>query len=176
MNTKLTASLLLSIAFLGGGAWAQTAPASAPAPAAPSVAPTVVLTPNQTVYTPRLPSVTELTNIAVAQGLTVERIEQSPSQITVVYKNAGGQTNTVAYLPLPSATGATATVVVPATPAPVVVYETAPRVVYYRDYYGPSYSYPGYWYPPISIGLGFGFRSGGYHGGYHGGAGFHHRR
>lgn len=178
MNAKLTAMVFLSVAFLGGSACAQTAPAPASAAATPSVAPSTALTPNQTIYTPRLPTVTELTNIAVAQGLTVERIEQTASQITVVYKNTSGQTNIVAYLPLPGAAGATATVVTPASPAPSVVYAPAPRVIYYRDYYGPDYSYPGYWYPPVSIGLGFGFRSGGFHGGHHyqGGVGIHHRR
>ena len=132
-------------------------------------------TPNQTIYAPRLPSVNELTNIAAAQGLAVERVEQTSSQIMVVYKATNGQTNTVVYLLLPGATNVSAPVATPTTPPPVVVYEQAPRTIYY-DSYGPGYYpyYPGYWYPPVSIGLGFGFRSGGYHGGYRGGS--HHWR
>lgn len=165
MNTKLITFVLLPAALLAGGARAQTSAASAPA--APTVAPAPALAPNQTVYSQRLPSVAELTNIAAAQGLTVERVEQSPSQVMVVYRLANGQTNTVAYLLLPGATSAPAAVATPTTPAPAVVYyQPAPRVIYYDDYRPSYYAYPGYWYPPVSIGLGFGFR-GGYHGGFH---------
>jgi hypothetical protein len=177
MNTKLVAISLLSTAVLfAAGARAQTIQAATSAPAAPSVAPAAALAPNQTVYGQRLPSVNELANIAAAQGLAVERIEQTASQITVVYKYANGQTNIVAYLLLPGASAAPAQVAVPTSPAPTVVYyEPAPRVVYY-DAYAPSYdAYPSYWYPPVSIGLGFGFRSGGFHGGgFRGGFGFRH--
>jgi len=38
--------------------------------------------PNQVVYTPRLPSVAELSNAAAAQGLTVDRMEQSSTRPT----------------------------------------------------------------------------------------------
>ena len=130
--------------------------------------------PNQIVYTPRLPSVAELSNAAAAQGLTVDRIEQSATQIVAVYRNANGQTNTVAYQTLPPTTAAT---VATTSQPPTVVYESAPRVIYYDDY-DPFY-YP-YWYAPFSVrvGLGFGYHyhgGYGYHGGYHGG-GFHHGR
>ena len=69
----------------------------------------------------------------------------------------------------------------PAPQTPTVYYAPAPapRVVYYDDYssrYYYSLPYPRYYYPPVSIGLGFGFRSGGFHGGYHGGGhGGHYR-
>src|SRR5471032_623766 len=102
MKTKLIASFLLSAAFVAGVARAQVVSAAAPAPA---VAPAAALTPNQTVYAPRLPGVNELTNIAAAQGLAVERIEQTASQVTVVYRSANGQMTTVAYLLLPGAAG-----------------------------------------------------------------------
>jgi len=185
MKTKLVTFFLLSAAFVAAGARAQTVQATTPAPAvptvtpaAPALAPSAPLAPNQLVYTHRLPGVNELTNIAAAQGLTIERIEQSASQVTVVYKYANGQTNTVAYLPLPGSAGSSPQLVVSTTPPPVVVVsEPAPRVVYY-DGYGPGYYYssnPEYWYPPVSIALGFGFRGGGYHGGGFRG-GFHHGR
>lgn len=184
MKTKLVVFCLLSAAFLAGSAWAQIVQPTTPAPAVPAIAPAAALVPNQTIYSPRLPGVNEVTSIAAAQGLTVERIEQTASQVTVVYKYANGQTNTVAYLLLPGTAGASAPGVVQATPPPTVVYyEPAPRVVYY-DGYGPGYySSPGYWYPPVSIGLGFDFRGGGrggFHGGgfrnggFRGGFGFHH--
>ena len=175
MKTKLVTILVISAAFLAGSALAQTATIATSAPAAPAVAPAAALVPNQTVYGQRLPSPAELTNIAAAQGLAVERIEQTASQVTVVYRYATGQTNTVAYLLLPNAAAASSAVATTTTPAPAVVYyEAAPRTVYYDSYPG-YYAYPGYWYPPVSIGLGFGFRGGGFHGGgFRGGFGFRH--
>lgn len=184
MKTKLVVFCLLSAAFLAGSARAQIVQPATPAPAVPAIAPSAALVPNQTIYSPRLPGVNEVTAIAAAQGLTVERIEQTSSQITVVYKNANGQTNTVAYLLLPGTAVASTQGVAQPTPAPAVVYyEPAPRVVYY-DGYSPGYYYsPSYWYPPVSIGLGFDFRGGGrggFHGGgfrgggFRGGFGFHH--
>lgn len=188
MNTKLFSLVVLSAACTTGRVGAQTeSVSSAPAAGQPAaVAPAVVAVPNQTVYSARLPGVEELSAAAAAQGLTVERIEQTAARVTAVYKNAAGQTTTVAYLLLPGASVATAgapapagTVAVPATPAPTVVYYTpAPRVVYYDDY-APAYyyGYPRYWGPPISIGLGFGYRGGGYYrGGFHGGHGGFHGR
>ena len=171
MKTKLVTCILLPAAILAVGVRAQTVQTASPAPAAPTVAPAVALAPNQTVYAQRLPSVNELTNIATAQGLAIERIEQSAAQVTVVYRYANGQTNTVAYLLLPGVAATSTPVVATTTPPPAVVYEAAPRIVYY-DGYGPYYPYPGYWYPPVSIALGFGYR-GGFYGGYHGG--FRHR-
>ena len=181
MKTKLVAFFVSSTALLVGGARAQTVQPTAPAPVPPAMAPSAATVVNQTVYSQRLPSVNELSSAAAAQGLTVERIEQTATQITVVFRSANGQTTTVAYLLLPGAgsgvaTGspaANAAVVTPTTPPPAVYYVPAPRVVYYEDY-GPAYygyPYAGYWYPPVSIGLGFGFRSGGFHGGGH--RGFH---
>jgi hypothetical protein len=124
---------------------------------------------NQTVYGQRLPSVDELSNAAAAQGLSVVRIEKSASQMTATYKYPDGRTNTVAYLLLPGAPGGPAQVVSPTSAPPAGYYESAPRVVYYEDYGPVYYGYPRYWYPPVSIGLGFGFHGGGYRGGFHGG-------
>ena len=192
MNTRFAIVLaLVPVVFAASTHGQSTTPTAVvlPAPASPNAAPTVTpptaLTPNQIVYAPQLPSVTELTNAAAAQGLAIDKIEQTNAQITVVYRNANGQTNTVAYLLLPAAgtAGIVANpVATPSTPpptavyaptSPTVVYEPAPQSVYY-DYYGPGY-YPYYWYPPVSfrVGLGFGYHSG-FHGGFRGGyRGFH---
>ncbi len=127
---------------------------------------------SQIVYTPQLPSAAELTNAAAAQGFEVERIVQTANQVIAFYRNASGQPTTVAYQNLPPtgvvSTPAPAPVVVTAPP-PAVIYNQAPRVVYYDDY--PGYYYPRVWYPPVSLRLGFGFRS--FHGGHHGG--YRHR-
>jgi hypothetical protein len=176
---------VLAATLLSSSAYALDAPSSAASTSnvavattpAPIVAPEAnpAPAPNQFVYTPRLPSVADLSNAASAQGLTVDRIEQSATQIVAVYRNASGQTNTVAYQTLPPTTATTATTT---TPPPTVVYESTPRVVYYYDGYDPFY-YP-YWYAPFSVrvGLGYGyhFHGGyGYRGGFHGG-GYHHGR
>lgn len=127
---------------------------------------------NQIVYQPRLPSPAELTTAAAAQGLTVERIVQSANQVVAAYRNVSGQLFTVAYQTLPPSGAASGATVVLASPDPAVVhvapppavYETAPRVIYYDapDYY----YYPRYYYPPVSFGFGFGYRS--FHGGHSG--------
>lgn len=139
---------------------ATDSPASAVSQSAPA--------PSQVIYSPRLPSAAELTNVASAQGLAVEQITQTSSQVTAVYKNAAGQLSTVAYQLLPTATAPATTVVTPSAP-PTVVYQTAPRVVYYRSY--DPYYYDPFWpryYPPVSLSFGFGYSRGwGGHGHYH---------
>ncbi|PTX97823.1 hypothetical protein DB354_05975 [Opitutus sp. ER46] len=129
----------------------------------------VAPTPNEVIYSPRLPSVAELTNVAAAQGLSIEQINQTATQITVVHKNASGQLTTVAYQLLPTAAPQVATqqtVVVPA-PAPTVIYQSAPRTVIYESYdpFPPSY-----YYPPVSLNFGFGYYRGwgGHHHHWHG--------
>lgn len=139
---------------------------------------------SQTVYTPKLPTAQELTDAAAAQGLTVERISQTGLQVIAFYRNASGQPITVAYQTLPPAgvgqaqTPAPAPVVVNTSPAVVntapqttVVYESAPRVIYYDT---PRYYYPHAYYPPVSLSFGFGYR-GGYYGHGHHGHGHHYR-
>jgi len=175
MKTKIVSAFLIAAAVSAGGLLAQTATmtSSMPAPStpAPVVATSAAPTPNQFVYSPRLPTPAELSSAATAQGLTVVRIEQSGSQVVAVYQYANGQTNTVAYQLLP-ANGATVADAGQPGPAPTVVYTDSPRVVYYD---GPGYYpgyYPYYWYPPVSVGIGLGFR-GGY--GFHGGFGFRGR-
>ncbi len=182
MKTKLFPAFVLAAGFITLGASAQVA---TPTPLAPAADTQAALQPSQLVYSPRLPSAVELTNVAGAQGLTIDKIVQTTSQMTVVYRNASGQTNTVAYVLLPSAGGPVipvpATVSAPATPAPQVVYAPAPttQVVYYAPepapapvyYYDPFY-YPSYyngWYAPVALSVGFGI---GYHSGWHGGGGW----
>jgi hypothetical protein len=177
MHFKTIASLV-TMSLLSGGLRAAEAPSAPVVIATPSTpAPTIAApmasapaaAPNQIVYTPRLPTAAELTSAAAAQGLGVERIEQSPTQVVAVYKTSNGQTNTVAYQTLPPAgTAAPATNYVTTAPAPTVVYEQpAPRVVYYNDYNDDPFYYPyspRVWYPPVSVRLGFGF-GGHFHGG-----------
>jgi hypothetical protein len=128
-------------------------------------------TPNQVVYLPQLPSPAALVNVGAAQGLSVEQINQTSTQITVVYKYPNGQTNTICYALLQTAGVAP----VPAGAAPVVV-PVQTTVVYERPapayYYDPFY-YPWPWFAPVAIDLGFGFRGGYYHGGGFHGGGFH---
>jgi hypothetical protein len=129
-------------------------------------------TPNQIIYIPQLPNPGELANAAAAQGISVEQINQTSTQITVVYKYANGQTNTICYQLLSAAGAApavaSATTVVPATTT--VVYAAPAPTYYYNDPY--RYSWP--WFAPVSIGLGFdlgrGFHGG--YGGFHGGYGY----
>ena len=175
MQNKLL-SVLLATSALTLVARAQDAnPNSSASPApdqqavqsaapAPQTAVTTQPAPNQVIYAPRLPTPAELTNAAGAQGVTVEQINQSATQITVTYRFSNGQTNTVAYQLLSNVQPAPTTVVAP-SPAPTVVYETAPRVIYRYDPW-----YPRYYYPPVSLNLGFGY----YHG--WGGGGYHHHR
>lgn len=91
---------------------------------------------------------------------------------------APGQWQTVSVTPVPNGTAAaagttvtdgTTTVVQPVYSAPPVYVDPYP----YPYYYAPD---PYYWWPPVSIGLGFGFsncchhfRGGGFRGGFHGG-------
>jgi hypothetical protein len=172
MKTKLFPVFVIAAGLITLGARAQEVTSTTPAPAAdPSAVPQA----SQVVYSPRLPSAAELTNVAAAQGLSIDKIVQTASQMTVVYRTANGQTNTVAYVLLPatgSVPGSTvATVATPTTPAPQVVYAAAPatQVVYYSapGYYDPFYypSYYGPWYGPAALSVGFGF-------GYHGGGGW----
>jgi hypothetical protein len=160
MKTNLITILALSVTFLAGTVSAQTVSATAtPVPAQPAATAPVAPAPSQTVYTRRLPTAAELSAAAAAQGLTVERIEQSATVVTAVYRNANGQYTSVAYLPLP---GTAPAAPAQAAPPSTVYVETAPRVVYYEDY-PPYYVYPRYWYPPVSVGIGFGFRGGFHH-------------
>jgi hypothetical protein len=91
----------------------------------------------------------------------------------------------VSVTPVPTGTGAQASASGDAgrvTTSEVVTYNPAPPSTVYATQpvyvpapvYAPAPVYDPFWYPPISIGLGFswsnwGHRGGGYHGGYHGG-------
>jgi hypothetical protein len=163
MKSKLLSIFVLAAGLAAVGARAQTVPTPAPVldtPAAPE--------PSQVVYAPRLPSAVELTNVAAAQGLGVEKIVQTSSQITVVYRSASGQTNTVAYQLLPTASTPAAAVVA-ATPPRVVYVQPAPRYYYdpfYDPFYAPTY-YGNPWLVPVSLNLGWSWGYRGYHGGHH---------
>lgn len=164
MNTRYFLGAAAAVAVLAVRALAQS-PAPSPV-VTPSAAPVIgaaapAPAPNQMVYAQRLPTAAELTNAAAAQGQAVERIEQTPTQVTAIFRQGSGQLNTVIYQLLPTAGSTPApTAVIPAQPPATVVYETAPRVIYYD--YDPYY-YPRYWYPPVSLNFGFGYRSGGFH-------------
>ena len=140
-------------------------------PAAPQAAPAVnaMPAPDQIIYLPQLPSAGSLANAAVAQGISVEQINQLSNQITVVYKYSNGQTHTICYQLLSSAgvTPAIAGPGVAAAPAQTTVIYQRPVGYYYDPYY---YGWP--WFAPVSVSLGFGFH-GGYHGGGFHGGGFH---
>lgn len=171
MKTKLFSLVVVASGLATLGAQAQVATPSSPAPAVDTVnAPAA----SQFVYTPRLPSAAELTNVAAAQGLAIDKIVQTESQMTVVYRSSNGQTNTVAYMLLPAAGAAStsSTTVVAANPAPRVVYTEAAPVYYYDPFYYPSY-YAGPWYGPVSVNVGWGFGfhggGGGWRGGFRGG-------
>jgi len=139
---------LLALGLAAGlttGAYAQS---GAPAPA-----------PTQ-VYVAQLPTPTELINAAGAQQMSVDKIEQRSDQVTAVYHSANGQTSTVIYMPLPANEAAAA-----AAPAASATHSTT--VIYGTPAYAPApYYYPWGWYPPVSIGFGFGWRGG--WGGWHG--------
>lgn len=170
MKTKLIPVLLFAAGLLGTALAAESE--TAPSPAAPAPAP------DRTVFAPRLPSPAELTDIAAAQGQSIERIEQTASQVTVTTKTADGRTTTVLYQLLSTAANAPAARV--ATTAPraavtqVVVQDDDPEVVYvprYRYYgYDPVWDY----WPPVTLGIGLGWS---FHGDYGHGhyGGWHHR-
>ena len=168
--------ILLAVVALSTSAYADTAQApAAPGQIAAATSyqadPAVMPVPNQTVYLPQLPSAAALTSAAAAQGLTVERIVQTPSQITAVYRTPAGQTNTVAYLPLPAAGAPAAQVIVPQAPVRTTIIYARPAPVYYYDDddgWGP---WPGF--GPAGVGVGFGWRWGDHDGFDHD---FHHWR
>lgn len=156
MKTPILSLLALTAGFAAVSANGQSpAPVVTPSSPAPAVASSLV--PNQVVYAQTLPTAAELSNAAAAQGLTIERIEQTPAQVLVLFKYGNGQSTTVSYQLVPPAGAVATPVMTPvAVEQPAVVYRRAPRVVYYDDYYP-------YWYPPVSLSLGVGF--GHFHGG-----------
>jgi hypothetical protein len=186
-TTRFIAAAALAAMGLGAVAFAQTSVQAAPP--APQAAPTAVApAPNEVIYLPQLPAASALAASANgSQGVTIDKIDQTSAEITVVYRFANGQTNTVAYRLIGQADATAAPTAAPAygvpaptTPAPAVVY--APGYVaapgpYYYDYGPYAYAPYGYywtgWFAPvgIGIGLGFGFHGGGFHGG-----GFHGHR
>jgi hypothetical protein len=177
------AAVVLATAFLATGAVGQTsdqttppaAPATAPSP--PAMAPSQMPTPNVIIYIPQLPNPTELANAATAQGLAIDKMVQTSTQIIVVYKYANGQTNTVAYQLLPVAGAAPGAAPVAPAASPTVVPAATTTVVYAAPgyYYDPYYysPWPWPWFAPVSVGIGFGYYHGGGYGFRGGWGGFH---
>jgi hypothetical protein len=169
MKTKLIPVLIFAAGLLGTALAAESETATSPAAPAPA--------PDRTIFAPRLPSPAELTDIAAAQGQSIERIEQTASQVTVVTKAADGRTTTVLYQLLATAASAPARVATaPRATVTNVVVQDAPEVVYYD---APRYRYYGYdpvwdYWPPVTLGIGLGWT---FHGGYYGRGhyGWHHR-
>jgi hypothetical protein len=176
-TTKFAAAAALAAALLSAGVFAQSV-TQAPVPAAAPV-------PNEVIYLPQLPTAADLIAATGAgHGVTIQKIDQTSTQITVVYRFDSGQTNTVCYNLIAAAgsgttaAAAVAAVPAPATPAPNVSY--GPGGPYYYSYapvdgYYPAYGYYPAWYPPVVLGLGFdwGFR-GGWGGGWGRGGGWGH--
>ena len=175
-NSIITAVATATTLFTTG----MLAQTEVPAPSAPLAAigspASPMPAPNSVIYIPRLPTPAELANAAAAQSLAINKMEVTGNQITVVYKYANGQINTVAYQLLPAAGSAPAMATAPATvvaaPPTTVVYTSGPRDYYYEPYY---YGYPWAWPVAFDIGLGYTFHYGGYGHGFHhfGGRGFH---
>jgi hypothetical protein len=132
------------------------------------------LIPSQIIYSPRLPTPSELAKVSAAQGSTIGQITQTADSITVQYILANGQKNTVAYRDLSSidtSSNEQTVIATPTSPAPVVVTYPTPRTVIYTE---PSYyyNYPYYdpWFVPVGLSIGFGWHSG------HGHERFEHER
>jgi len=186
-TNSIISTIVVTTTLLTAGLSAQT---DTPAPATPgpvvAASPASPLPPpNSVIYIPRLPTPAELSNAAAAQGLAIDKMEQTSNQITVVYKYSNGQINTVAYQLLPTAGNAPTVLASPAqvvtAPNPTVIY-TSPAPAYYYDTY--DYGWPWLWPVAFDFGIGYHFHGGGFgyrhfggfgHGGFHGGGhGFHH--
>jgi hypothetical protein len=176
-NVMLAAAVFATAFFATGAAAQTTAPtvSQIPPPTAVVSPASPMPTPNSIIYIPRLPTPAELSNAAAVQGLSIEKMEQTGDHITVLYRYADGQFNTVAYqlLPTPGAGGPA-----PATPAAVVPAATttvvypAPSYYYYDPFY---YPWPWPWFGPVSFRVGVGYGYGHFRGGYIGaGHGFRH--
>ena len=146
MKTQNVTALVVVAGFFATAAFADNSPVT-PAPAPASILPPAP--PNQIIYTPQLPGVAELTRAATAQGLTIKLIDQSAREVSITTQSADGQTKVVSYQLLADARATAPSAVAAAVPS---------RVYYYYEPDDPFYS--GYWYPPVSVRLGFGFRGG----------------
>jgi len=146
MKKQNVTAFFVVAGFLATAAFADNSTVT-PAPAAAATI-SLPAPPNQIIYTPQLPGITELTSAAAAQGLTIKLIDQSAREVSITTQSADGQTKVVSYQLLSDAK-ATAPTGVAAAPS---------RVYYYYEPDAPFYS--GYWYPPVSVRFGFGFRGG----------------
>ncbi len=166
-NVMFTAAVFATAFFATGAAAQTTAPtvSQTPPPIAAVSPASPMPTPNSIIYIPRLPTPVELSNVAAAQGLSIEKMEQTVDHITVVYRYADGQINTVAYQLLPTAGAGTpapaaTTTVVPAATTTVVY--PVPSYYYYDPFYYP-WAWP--WFGPVSFHVGVGYSYGHFRGG-----------
>lgn len=202
MNSRTLILLTLGLAgsTAAGTAFAQDAQIGSTqpptqAPAAEFAAPA---RPDRIVYATQLPSVQQLTDMARAQGTTVDSVNQTASDVTVTYRLNDNSTRVVSYQllpaqnanptaagPVPGQSEPFVSAPFPAEPAPTQIVEVAPPppTVVYRYYdraYDPFY-YDPFWRPrvPISVNLGLGWgwdsRGGHYYGGHHRHGGWRHR-
>ncbi|MFI5356431.1 MAG: hypothetical protein ACHQ4G_03760 [Opitutales bacterium] len=162
MKTKLLLLLALGAGLFGTAALAEDS-ATAPT-ASPASFPAQTMAADQVIYAPQLPSIAELTRLAVVQGLTIKQIVQSDRAVSITYQLGNGQTKTLSYQLLSNVATAPAPAAAPA--ATQVVY-VAPGPYYYDPFYYPYYG--PYWAAPVAVSIGFGFHGGGgYRGGFHG--------
>lgn len=156
--------LLIATLLLAGGLAAQAADT---APAAPTTLPEV----DHWVYLSELPNPAELTQNAAANGLTVQRLDQTADAVVITYKYPDGVVGTMGYKLLSAVrtsdrvvarvqppsravytTGDTTTVVVKDDPE-IIYVEREPRTrVVYRER-------DDFWLP-LTLGLGIGYVTG----------------
>ena len=181
MKTFKLFAILLTAAASGGALLAQNSPPPSPEPSL-SATPARI---DGNVFVAQLPTPAQLMKDAQAEGVTIDRIEQTDARVLATYKYANGSTRTYAYqllsaagdVPAPSSNIAS---ISNATPPAAVVY-SEPTRVYYPEaapvYYSDSPRYTRYYDPwdfwgPVALGVGLGFTfsdHGHYPGGYHGG-------
>ena len=181
MKTLKLSAILVAAAVSGAALFAQTVPSAPSSTATPARI-------DGNVFVAQLPTPAQLMKDAEAEGVTVDRIEQTDARVLATYKYANGSTRTYAYQLLsaagdvPAPTSNIASISNAAPPA-AVVYSEPQRVYYYDDSprYVRYYDDPWDFWGPVALGVGLGFTfsdhghySGGYHGGSYGHGGRHH--
>lgn len=179
------------LAFLGATAVAAPALFAQTAGSAPSSTATPARV-DGNVFVAQLPTPTQLMRDAEAEGVTVDRIEQTDVRVLATYKYANGTTRTYAYqllsragdVPAPSSNIASISNATPpaaviySKPQPTYYYSEPQRVYYYESpRYVRYYDDPWDFWGPLTLGVGLGFTCGDhghYHGGYRGHGGWHH--
>jgi len=184
LSSRLRLSLLATL--LGLVVSARAAPPSAAVPAV-----------DHYVYLSFLPSPSELSQDAKANGLTIVRIDELADRVIVSYQYPDGHNATLGYALLdskPAQASRPAPVAVEERPvaqstARYVVSDRNPEVIYVAPPTTRVYYYNDPWYnawAPLTVGFGLGWATSYYgghyhypyygghsHGGYHGGGGHH---